>query len=132
MKSKFKKVMLGFLVVIVLIGSVFYLGLKSKLDEFSKEVSKIEVNNIDSSKLTDGEYTGKYYFNEFVGATVKVTIENNKITDIQMLDHKNGKGKKAEEILSSVINAQSLEVDTITGATGSSIMILKAIEDALN
>jgi uncharacterized protein with FMN-binding domain len=39
--------------------------------------------------------------------------------------------KKTEEITNDVIAQQSLEVDTVTGATYSSIVILKAIEQAL-
>jgi uncharacterized protein with FMN-binding domain len=43
----------------------------------------------------------------------------------------NGKGKPAEVIPQKVMDAQSLQVDTISGVTSSSKVILKAIEKAL-
>jgi len=129
--SKIKKLLLGLVVVIGCIGLVFYFGLKDMLDDFSEEVSKIEINSVDLSNLEDGEYEGTYEFNELVGATVKVVIEDNRIVNIHIIEHKNGRGRKAEEIVNSVVNTQSLQVDTVSGATGSSIIILKAIEDAL-
>ncbi|MEA1883434.1 MAG: FMN-binding protein [Thermotogota bacterium] len=57
--------------------------------------------------------------------------EKGKIQDIKINKHVNGKGKGAEEITKDVIAQQSLKVDTVTGATYSSIAILKAIEQAL-
>lgn len=129
--NKVKKILLLILVVVLVISGGFVLGIRSKLEDFSEEVSSIEVQEIDLSKINDGTYTGEYYVNETVGAIVEVTIKENNITDIKFIEHKYGKGKKAEVITGSVIEEQSLEVDTISGATGSSIVILKAIEDAL-
>ena len=64
-------------------------------------------------------------------AKVSVTVKDNKITDITLLNHKNERGKPAEVIPEKVLKAQSLQVDTISGATNSSKVILKAIENAL-
>ncbi len=58
-------------------------------------------------------------------------VENHTITDIDILKHDNGKGKAAEAITSDVIKNQSVQVDVVTGATYSSKVILKAIENAL-
>jgi len=50
----------------------------------------------------------------------------------EILEHRNLLGKKAErENPSSVLRAQSVQVDTVSCATASSIVILKAIEIAL-
>jgi uncharacterized protein with FMN-binding domain len=40
-------------------------------------------------------------------------------------------GKKAEAIVPAIIEAQNLTVDVVSGATGSSKAILKAVENAL-
>lgn len=132
-KGSFVKKNLLVMVVIVLgISAAFYIGLQSKLNKFSEEVSKISINDIDISTLNDGTYSGEYFVNESVGAIVKVTVKDNKITDIDFIEHKHGKGKKAEAITDIVIEKQSLNVDAISGATGSSTVILKAIDNALN
>ena len=62
---------------------------------------------------------------------MKVTVKNHAITDIDLLKHQNGQGKPAEVITERVLAAQSLKVDTVSGATMSSKVILLAIEDAL-
>ena len=49
-----------------------------------------------------------------------------------MLEHKNGQGTPAEVIPEKVVETQTLEVDIVSGATYSSKVILKAIENALN
>lgn len=51
---------------------------------------------------------------------------------IDLVKHNHGKGASAEIITDKVTEAQSLDVDIVSGATSSSKVILKAIEDALN
>lgn len=130
-KKSFKRVLLGVLSTIVVIGVIFFVGLQMKLKEFSKEISKVEISSIDLSNKADGVYEGGFDFDEVVGARVRVTVENKRITKIEILEHRTGLGGKAEAIVDKVIDAQSLGVDAISGATGSSKIILKAIENAL-
>ena len=51
-----------------------------------------------------------------VAAEVAVTVKDHKIANIVLLSHKNGRGKPAEVIPEKVLKAQSLQVDTISGA----------------
>ena len=67
-----------------------------------------------------------------IAASVEVEVRDNKITNIVIKKHDYGLGKKAEAIVEDVVNQQSLNVDTVSGATLSSSTILKAIENALN
>ena len=53
------------------------------------------------------------------------------IKEIELKKHDNGQGFPAEIIPGKVVEAQSLEVDIVSGATYSSKVILKAIENAL-
>jgi len=82
------------------------------------------------NKVKDGSYIGDC--NAYIiDSKVKVEVKNHKITDISFVEHKYDRGKPAEAILPKVIAKQSLEVDTISGATNSSKVILKSIEKAL-
>jgi uncharacterized protein with FMN-binding domain len=54
-----------------------------------------------------------------------------RIESVKILKHRTFKGKPAERIVDSVIADQSLEVDTVSGATMSSECILEAIAAAL-
>lgn len=133
MNKKTKRISIIVLCVVLGVGGVFFIGLSSMLREFSKEVSRIEILNVDLSKVDDGSYPGEFNFNDSVGASVLVSVEGGRIINIEILNHNSsGIGKKAEAITNSVIEKQSLEVETISGATGSSTIILKAIESALN
>ena len=61
-----------------------------------------------------------------------VDIVSGRIEAIDLLEHFNGQGKAAEAIIPVVIERQSLAVDVIAGASHSSTVILKAIENALS
>jgi uncharacterized protein with FMN-binding domain len=81
----------------------------------------------------DGTYRGEYDLPKApVKVTLDVRIQGTKITGIDIVKHICSPiGKKAEKIRDRIIEKQSLDVDAVTGATGSSKAILKAVEDAL-
>jgi len=83
------------------------------------------------ASLEDGVYQGECD-NGLVFAEVEVTIKSHTIDSVHLLEHRSGKGQPAEAIINSVISHQSIEVDTVSGATASSQTILKAIENALS
>jgi uncharacterized protein with FMN-binding domain len=63
---------------------------------------------------------------------LEVTVQNKNITAIKIIKHSCSPiGKKAEKITGRIIEEQSLGVGTVSGATGSSKTILKAVENAL-
>ena len=91
----------------------------------------IELRQVDLDSLPPGTYTGEYEAGP-VRAVVSVEVAGAKIQNIEILEHRNLLGKKAErQIPSRVLSAQSIRVDTVTRATASSMVILKAIEVAL-
>jgi len=126
MKKK-HKIILGILVVVI-IGA--YFGIKT-IESNLDQLKDLKISNVDISKVPDGTYTGSYKVFPII-AEVKVTVKNHEITGIELVKHKSGQGAPAEIIPSKVVEAQTLEVDTVSGATYSSKVILKAIENALN
>ena len=133
MTKKKKKILIIVLIVIaaiVVIGGLVLKNVIGKLDEGLEELMAIEIKNVDFSQIPDGTYSGKY--KQFpIDVEVSVVIRDEKIQDVDILKHVNGKGKDGEKVIDRVMTEQSLEVDTVTGATYSSIVILKAIEQAL-
>lgn len=100
------------------------------VQKYKHAIKKIEIGTVDLSKISDGKYTGGFDA-LLISAKVEVTVSNKKIKNIVLLNHKNERGKPAEVITDRVVEAQSLQVDAISGATNSSKVILKAIENAL-
>lgn len=82
-------------------------------------------------KLMDGTYEGSYKGGPNK-ALVKVTIKDNRIVHIQILEHWALKGKKAELIVvRNIIEQQSTGVDAVSGATNSSRVIMNAVQRAI-
>ncbi len=84
----------------------------------------------DLRKVADGIYRGEAG-TIAISVTVDVFVTDHLITRIDLLEHKNGQGDEAEFIIEDILLKQSLEVDTISSATYSSLMILKAVDAAL-
>jgi uncharacterized protein with FMN-binding domain len=94
------------------------------------DIDAITIKNPDLRQVANGTYRGESKVGP-VRVALDVTVENGTYQSIQIIRHFNGRGKSAEAIIPTIISAQSLEVDVISGATGSSKAILKAVEDAL-
>lgn len=128
--KKTKKIIMIIVTVIILLaitGEIILSITTHHLDD----LSSIPIEDVDLSTVDDGVYQGSYAaFPVEVG--VKVTVKDHMISKIEILKHDNGKGKAAEAITDDVIEAQSLQVDTVSGATYSSLVILLSIQDALN
>jgi uncharacterized protein with FMN-binding domain len=90
----------------------------------------VEVGNPDLQKVKDGTYIGEYSAGP-VKVKAQTTVKSHVITAVKILEHRNGRGQKAEAITANIISAQSLNVDAISGATLSSKVILKAVEVGL-
>jgi uncharacterized protein with FMN-binding domain len=94
---------------------------------------EVETIAVDIAAVGDGTYTGTGTgFKSEV--TVEVTVSGGKITEIVVLEHDDTAAfwDRAEtETISRIIAAQSLEIDAVSGATGSSNGIIKAVFDAL-
>lgn len=125
-KGKLLKVIL--IITVVLIALISYMSIRYK--GMVKTFYSTTINNIDLSKVKDGVYSSSYV-NFLIRVDLKVTVKNHKITDIKIIKQSCGKGYEATDTVTKVLKAQSLKVDTVTGATGSSMAILKAIEQAL-
>ncbi|HEX2946122.1 MAG TPA: FMN-binding protein [Clostridia bacterium] len=128
MKKKYIVILaiLVFLAAAAIFAAVQYNSVKTNLDKLNEMV----ISDVDLSNAENGIYEGSY--DTFpVGAKVKVTIRDHRITAIDLVEHKTGQGQGAEVLPAMVVEKQTLQLDTISGATYSSRVILKAIENAL-
>jgi len=125
------KIIIGVAILIFAIGSYFAVNYIVQLQEYRQRIADISISNVDLSKIPDGSYFGSYDA-IMVAAEVRVDVSNHAITNITLLSHKTEKGKSAEVIINDIKAKQSLEVDAISGATNSSEVILKAVQNALN
>jgi uncharacterized protein with FMN-binding domain len=93
--------------------------------------AKIVGGPILKNSLKDGIYDGKARVGP-VKVLARVTIQNQRIKNIRLLEHRNWKGSAAENIIPHrIIDEQSTKVDAVSGATASSAAIMNAVDDAI-
>ena len=112
----------------------------AEAEEREAEIAEIEAWNREvlaeengTAEYEDGTYEGSG-IGFGGGIRVEVLIEDGTINEINILqadDEDDAYLNTAEVILEDIINAQSAEVDTVSGATFSSLGIRDAVTDAL-
>lgn len=90
----------------------------------------LSLESPDFGALRDGSYEGAC--DAGVRAEVRVVVQGRRVTAIELVRHETLLGKRAEAVLDRVLDGQTLDVDTVSGATLSSLAILKAVETALD
>lgn len=136
----------AFLAVIVLhIKEVGGIAVLDVLFPTSQETSVVTldpstVQTADTSGILYGNFSDGTYTGSATGygdnLTVEVVIENNLMTSIQIISHHKQRSQfyqpAFDTIPSEILQSQSLEVDTVTGSTFSSVGIINAVNDALS
>ncbi|HEX6480270.1 MAG TPA: FMN-binding protein [Ktedonobacteraceae bacterium] len=91
------------------------------------------------SRYKDGSYTGSVDDAQWGVVQVKAIITNGKITDVQFLQYPNDRSRSVyinsvadPQLTSEAIQAQSANVDVVTGATDSSLAFIQSLTDALS
>lgn len=125
-KKVFGFIVVALVVVGIISGGKFLLDMQ----EYKAAIQNITFSSIDITTVPDGTYEGDFDAG-FVYAKVSVTVKNGIMTDVKLLEHKNGKGASAESIIPTILEKQTTEVDSVSGATSSSKVIRKAVENAL-
>ena len=121
------------------------LDTESRLDEADRKTATAETTEAETVEETaiavieesgiyiDGEYEGRG--TGFSGTvTVKVTVAEGKIAEIVVLDAADEDPwfKNAKALLGNIVEAQSTNVEAVSGATYSSKGIIEAVRDALD
>ena len=126
-------------IVGVLLGYNSVLDVRAKEDEIAWLSVQVAGNgqsdsgNGGSTNYKDGTYTGEA---DGFGGTiqVEVKIEKSKIAEINVISAEKEDGaylSMAKDIIPKIIDAQSADIDTISGATFSSTGIKEAVTQAL-
>lgn len=90
--------------------------------------------DVANGQYTDGTYEGTAS-GYSSGLKVQVTISNGKISDVQVVSHNETPGfceRAIETVPAEIVSAQSTNVDTVSGATYTSVGIINAVNSALS
>lgn len=137
MKREGKRKMSGWiiaLIIIAVLGAGGAIGW-SCISKEHNEAKNLPLNAVDFSKLNDGTYIGEYEggMYKWRANKVQVIVTSGKVKDIKLLSSSDPGAKNTDQasLYDRVIKAQSLQVDTISGATLTSKAYLQAVENAL-
>lgn len=118
------------LIVIAIIAALILTAFLTMKNSADKALSNIVFEDVDMSKTSDGTYYGETDAG-MVYVKVAVTVENHAVKGIDIIEHKNGRGAKAEALTDTIIADNSYDVDDVSGATLSSRAIKSAVSKAL-
>lgn len=132
MRKGRRKLLIAGIVVLVIAGGLG--GALLITEGERREARNLPIKAISFKTLRDGTYTGGYQGGKYKWRAnkVQVTVSFGKVTDIQVLDQAEKKPPEfTKELFDRVIQAQSLQVDAISGASLTSKAFLKGVEGAL-
>lgn len=130
MRISQKKIILFIILFLFLVGLILGIVYLKNVADYKRAVKETTFDEINVTDVADGIYIGEYDVN-FIYAKVEVTVENGKIVSINILEHRHERGKTAETVIDKIITEQKIDVDAISGATNSSTVIKKSVENAL-
>jgi uncharacterized protein with FMN-binding domain len=130
------------IIVVAVVVALFFLLPIIRTASGRKELTNLEIADVDFKKLRDGTYDGKFKGTKdnFRDVSVEVRIASGVVKKIKVkkdtMEKKRPKispkyANAVKPLLNEVINAQSLNVDTVSGATLTCKAHLKAVENAL-
>jgi uncharacterized protein with FMN-binding domain len=102
----------------------------SSISKNLETLAKTEIGSVDLSMAKDGVYEGRFDSMP-IKVVVQVEIIDRRISDIRIVEHKNGKGKAGEGVVERIIAEQKVDVDAVGGATYSSKAITLAVKRAI-
>lgn len=116
--------LLVILILVVFISLFFAMG---------RQVNRLEeqdFSQVDVAGLPDGIYQGSVS-TPLVTACVEVPVQGGRIQDVKLLEHRHGPDHGAEAMAESIVQANSPDVDDISGSTASSVVVRSAVLEAL-
>ena len=130
MRISKKKIISVIILLFLLIGLICGAVYLKNVADYKRAIGETKFDEIDIADVSDGIYIGEYDVN-FIYAKVEVTVEDGEIVSINILEHRHERGKAAEKVIEKIIEEQKIDVDAVSGATNSSTVIKKAVENAL-
>ena len=131
MKLSRKAVVIAAVTAVLIIGIVILAFYLNNVRQYQSKVQNIQFSDIDITTIPNGFYIGECDVG-LIYVKVEVEVLDGAIVTINLLKHDNGRGASAEQVINDMIDRQTTDVDAISGATNSSIVIRKAVENALN
>lgn len=129
--KKRTKMIVGIMVLFAFVAGGFLTNYMISVNQYQDAIAKITYQNMDASNISDGTFIGECDV-KFIYAKVEVAVQDGMIKNITLLEHRHKRGAAAEGIERTIVAEQRVNVDAVSGATNSSKVIKKAVDNALS
>ncbi|MCR4952952.1 MAG: hypothetical protein K6A43_02660 [Treponema sp.] len=123
-----KPVLYGMIVLCIILMFASYMQHKKR--KHLQEAASLPFYGISVEDVYDGTYIGET-FTSFMHVQLQVTVQNHKITDIQVLENEGSRGQKVEPILERIIAENKSVVPAEKGEEIASLVFISCVDDAL-
>jgi uncharacterized protein with FMN-binding domain len=125
----------AFLAALVLCTALLFVSCKVDKAALARQVG---LQNVDLKDVPDGAYEAAYTIEPPPGVMaanrhvrVRVTVAAGRYEKIDLLEPSLGSSRNFQALAASVVETQELSVDAISGATITSMAVLKAVQGAV-
>lgn len=126
----FIKIIAAAAVIAAVCYAVGYCYEFSRFLRYKNSIEQLTVSDVDLTQIADGVYQGECDA-VYIKVLAEVSVQNHEIVSITLLEHKNDRGAPAEAVVEKMVQQQKVKVDAVASATNSSMVIEKAVENAL-
>jgi uncharacterized protein with FMN-binding domain len=119
------------IVTLLIVAAFIGFGYLKTVEDYQEKVKTTSISGVNIAAVPNGVYYGEYDV-DFIYAKVKATVQDGTLTDVELIEHRTDRGKSAETIVSDMVAQQRVDVDAVSGATNSSTVIKKAVQNALS
>ncbi len=116
------------LIIVAVLVVLVLLGLFA-LTRGMKEIRNLSIEAPELAQIQDGVYEGSYKKTRW-NYGVKVTVKGGRIADVEVTE-KPDDGDFTSKAAQKIVEAQSVQIDTVSGASINTRAFQKAVETAL-
>jgi len=124
------KIPLVILTVLVVLGAVGGLLFSRVVKKFETYLATVKINPVDLNTVSDGTYSARVNTGVII-VELEADVRDHTLRDIRLIEHRHGQGADAEKIIPRILEEQRIDVDTVSGATYSSLVIQDTLFRAL-
>ena len=129
-KFNFDSKLIRAILIIICVVLTFMMYMQRRTRNYYKQAAKLPFYNVQPAAVPDGTYRGKVYTN-FLHVQLDVTVKDQKLTKIDIIENEGAFGKKVSPILDKMISENSSVVQAVEGEELASIVFVACVDDAL-
>ena len=129
-KSKISSTTIRTVLIVICILLTFVMYMQRRTRSNLKQAARLPFYNVQPEQVQDGTYHGTVY-TKFMHVQLDVTVENQKLTKIEIVENQGAYGKKIAPLLDEMIAQNNTVVPAIKGDEIGSIVFIACVDDAL-